>query len=418
MKISRLEVPAGQNWSCHSCSDCCRSGMAIPLYPEDRKKIERQGWTKADGVDPETAIVLGLTSARLGIKADGACVFLNPDGRCRIHAKFGEAAKPLACRLYPLVVHPAGKKLLVGLRFSCPSAAADRGRPMSAHAADIARLAPEFLPADWAEISAPAVATGPEPAWPDLLRFVRRLDESLAAPDASLGLKLLRALHWLGKVEQGKLDQISGEGAEEILDALIADAAEKIPRLPARPARPSGFGRLFLRLMVLENARSVTVADVDVRSVHRWKMLVAAVRCARSRGRTSAVRGELKAVKFAAIENCSGVLSPASEAVLTRYFRVKIQSLHFCGRAFFNRPLIEGFRNLSLLYPTLLWLARWLAVSAGRTAVSEADVLRAVSLVDYQFSYSPYLKWRTHLLQQRDDITKLCAWYASPSAGA
>ena len=280
MNSAQLEVPAGQNWSCHGCSQCCRSGMAIPLYPADRQRLDQQRWTKADGVDPATMIVQGLTTARLGLQADGACVFLDAAGRCRIHAKFGEAAKPLACRLYPLVVHPAGKKLLVGLRFSCPSAAANRGQPLKDHAADLAKLARVFLPAVWAATPPPAVAAGPALDWPDFRRFVRHLDETLAGETASTGVKLLRALHWLGKVEQGKFDQISGDGAEEILGALTAAAAEKIPRLPANPAKPSGFGRLFLRLMVLENARSVTVADVDVRSAHRWKMLAAALRCA------------------------------------------------------------------------------------------------------------------------------------------
>ena len=411
MKISNLEMPVGQNWSCHGCSDCCRSGMAITLSPEDRKRIEQQGWTKADGVDPAKILVLGLTSARLGIQANGACVFLDAAGRCRIHSKFGEAAKPLACRLYPLVIHPAGKKLLVGLRFSCPSAAANQGRPMQEQAADVFKLASVFLPDNWAEFPPPAVSSESELDWPDFLRFVRRLDDSLAAEKISTGLKLLRALYWLGKVEQGKLDQISGESADEILGALIANAAEKIPRLSQKLAKPSSFGRLFLRLMVLENARAGTVVAGDVRSSQRWKLFVAAMRCARSSGRTSAVREGLKAVKFADIETCSSTLSPESEAVLTRYFRLKIQSLHFCGQAFFNRPLIEGFRNLALLYPTIIWLARWLAVSDGRRAVADADVLRAVSLVDHQYSYTPYLKWRTHLLQQRDDIVKLCAWY-------
>ena len=100
------------------------------------------------------------------------------------------------------------------------------------------------------------------------------------------------------------------------------------------------------------------------------------------------------------------------EALLTRFFRVKIQSLHFCGKAFFDRPLIEGFRNLALLYPIIIWLARWLAMSAGRSELLETDLSQAIALVDYQYSYSPYFSWRTRLLQQRNDITKLCRWYA------
>jgi lysine-N-methylase len=118
MKSLRIEIPPIQNWSCHGCTDCCRNHLLVQLLPEDKQRIEKQGWTPADGVDPGSMIVAEDGQFRLGHQSDGACVFLDPSGRCRIHAKFGEAAKPLACRFYPLVVHPAGQKLVVGLRFS------------------------------------------------------------------------------------------------------------------------------------------------------------------------------------------------------------------------------------------------------------------------------------------------------------
>ena len=412
MKPATIQTPSGQNWSCHGCSDCCRGGMAIPLSPEDRRRIEQQHWSAADGVEPAQMIVSGLNGVRLGHGADGACVFLNGDGRCKIHAKFGEAAKPLACRLFPLVIHPAGKKLLVGLRFSCPSAAAGKGKPLAEQGAEISQLVRLVVPPDHADIPPPPVVAATGIAWPDFLRFTRWMDATLAAETAGIGLKLLRTLHWLDKVEQGKLDQISGESADEILEALVANAVEKAPSLPEMVPEPSAFGRLFLRLMVLEHARLVTVADAEVRSAHRWKMLAAAFRFARSTGRTPELRAELAAVKFADVEKDFGALTPAMEVLLTRYFRVKVQSLHFCGRAFYDRPLLEGFRNLVLLFPIIIWLARWLAVSAGRTQLAEADVLRAVSLVDHHYGFAPYLGWRTRLLHQRNDIVKLCAWYA------
>lgn len=36
-------------------------------------------------------------------RVDGACVFLDEAGRCRVHTTFGAAAKPAICRQYPLV---------------------------------------------------------------------------------------------------------------------------------------------------------------------------------------------------------------------------------------------------------------------------------------------------------------------------
>jgi lysine-N-methylase len=412
MKIARVETPSGQNWNCHGCSDCCRGGMFIPLSLEDRQRIEQQNWTAADGVDGSRAIVGGISGARLGHREDGACVFLDANGRCKIHAKFGEAAKPLACRLFPLVIHPAGKKLVVGLRFSCPSAAANRGKPLADQAPQIPSLAKIFLPDGYEKIPPPPVAVHPGLDWPDFFRFVNRLDASLAAPEIPIALKLLRALHWLGKVEQGSLDQIAGDGADEILDALIGSASEKIPRLPEIAEPTSSFGRLFFRLMVLEHAQAPTVADRDVRSSHRWRMLGAALRVMRANGKTPALRPELPTVRFADIEKDFGPLPPAVEALLTRYYRVKIQGLQFCGKAFFDRPLVEGFRNLALMFPVVIWIARWRAVGEGRSSLTEADVLRAVAIADHQYGYTPYLKWRTKLLQQRHDIARLCAWAA------
>src|SRR5580658_10681590 len=131
MKPFRIEAPSIQNWSCHGCTHCCRGFMFIELSKEERQRIEGQGWSTKEGVDPETMIVTESGRSRLGHQGDGACVFLDSAGRCRIHARFGEAAKPRACRLFPLTLHPVGGKLVVGVRFSCPSAAANSGKPLA-----------------------------------------------------------------------------------------------------------------------------------------------------------------------------------------------------------------------------------------------------------------------------------------------
>ena len=410
MKPLPIEIPALQNWSCHGCSDCCRGQLLITITPEEKQRIEKQKWAAADGVEPATLIVTEGNAFRLAHQSDGACVFLDAAGRCRIHAKFGEEAKPLACRLYPLVIHPAGKKVVVGLRFSCPSAVENRGRPLSAQSPEIQKLVRLVVPEDYQAGSPPPILAAPDGEWPDFLRFVKWLDTSLAANDVPVALKLLRALHWLGAVEKGRLDQITGTGADEILEALVQSAAQKISSLQEPPARPSRFGRLFLRLMVFEHARTTRVNNPG-ESDGRWQRLRAVLRFVRAGGRTPALRSGLASVKFSDLEKSSGPLSPPMEALVTRYFRVKIQSLHFCGRAFHDRPLIEGFRSLALLYPVILWLSRWLAVSDGRTEITAADVARAVSMVDYHHSYSTHLEWRVRLLQQRNDIAKLIGWH-------
>lgn len=411
MKSLRVEIPSVQNWSCHGCTDCCRNHLAVQLLPADKQRLEQQGWTKTDGVDPGSMMVGEGGHFRLGYQSDGACVFLDPAGRCRIHAKFGAEAKPLACRLYPLVIHPAGQKVVVGLRFSCPSVAANRGQPLAEQKAEIQKLAECVAPDQFAEIPPPPVLAGSGTEWPDLLRFVKWLDTSMSVKETPLTLRLLRTLHWLGAVERGSFGQISGAGADEILEVLFQSAGKKLPGLSESPARPSRFGRLIFRQLVLEHSRMITAEDRRASGRYRWQILRAAWRFARASGRTPVLREGLKPVEFAVIEQRFEPLSPASEAMLTRFFRVKIQSLHFCGRAFYDRPLIEGFRNLALMYPVILWLGRWLAAGQQRKNLAEADVARAMSMVDYHYSYSPYLARRVRLLAQRDDIARLCAWY-------
>ena len=253
MKSPRIEIPGLQNWSCHGCTDCCRGGLLITLSLAEKERIEKQHWTAADGVDPDSMIAAEGNRFRLMHRSDGACVFLDPAGRCRIHAKFGEDAKPLACRLYPLVIHPAGKKLVVGLRFSCPSAVANRGKPLSEQRAEVQALANLVVPADYQEGPPPPVLVTPGIEWTDFLRFIKWLDTSLAVKDVPVALRLMRTLHWLRAVEKGQLDQIAGSGADEILEVLFQSAAKKLPALPGNFAKPSRLGRLFLRLLVLEH---------------------------------------------------------------------------------------------------------------------------------------------------------------------
>lgn len=412
MRPAQIVLPAGQNWSCHGCTECCRGRFAIGLSPAERERISGQGWTKADGVDPAGMFVVEGGQARLAHSAAGACVFLNPEGLCRIHAKFGEDAKPLACRVYPLVIHPAGRKLAVGLRFSCPSAVANRGKPLSEQGPELDRLSKLVVPPGYTEGTPPPIAGGAPGEWPDFLRFVRWIDQGLAAPGVPISRKLRRVLHWLRMIEEGSLERVAGNDAEEMLEVLARSAVNQTALEGDEPPPPSRLARCFLRMMVLEHARTVGVGDLRRAGRYRWRMLWYGARFARAGGRTPALPEGLASVPFAEVERPFGAPSADVEALLTRYFRVKVQSLHFCGPAFHQLPLIGGFRSLAALLPVILWLSRWQALSDGRHALTEKDVARAISLADHHHGYSRHLNSRVRLLQRRGDIERLCTWYS------
>jgi lysine-N-methylase len=391
--------------------------MWIGISEEEKRRIEAQGWTKAHGVDPETMIVPENNLFRLSHQSDGACVFLDAAGKCRIHARFGEPAKPHACRLYPLTLHPVAGKLVVGVRFSCPSAAANSGQPLSAQIPALSEVAKLVVPDGFADVPPPAILREAGLNWPDFMRFVSWLDKTMSAENKLVALKLQRALHWLGAVEKAGFDKISGREADEILSALSQAASAELPSGASTP-KPTRMGRLLFRTLAFTYARRDSIQNARAGAVYRLRMLRAMVQFARASGRTPDLIPGLKSVEFAALERSFGALPSGAEATLTRFFRVKIQSLHFCGRAFYGLSLMEGFQNLALLYPVIVLLARWQAAAQNRSTVLEADIERAISQADHHHGYSPMLgsawsRQRVHLLARKDDIARLCAAYAS-----
>ena len=95
---------------------------------------------------------------------------------------------------------------------------------------------------------------------------------------------------------------------------------------------------------------------------------------------------------------------------------MKIQGLHFCGPAYYGVPLVEGFRSLALIYPAILWIARWLAAGDDRISLQLDDLQQAMAIADHHHGYSPAFgrpafRHRVRLLAKTGDIARLCAWY-------
>ena len=133
MSLPVRHLPVVQNWDCHGCGACCHEYQVF-VTDEERQRILSQGWEKDSTIGGLPLFVrqgrLRGGRYRLNHRSNGACIFLSEAGRCRIHELFGSQAKPLACQLYPFILIPTAKNWRVGLRFSCPSSAENKGRPL------------------------------------------------------------------------------------------------------------------------------------------------------------------------------------------------------------------------------------------------------------------------------------------------
>ncbi len=135
-----------QRFSCQGCGRCCRD-LSVQLRDDDVQRLAQQDWgNRLDG--PATVTFRGVTFLR---KTEaGACVFLDEaTNRCRIHAEFGAAAKPLACRLYPFTPVPFEQQVAGTLNFACPTVRASTGgelKPQLKELGPMLRSMPDVVP--------------------------------------------------------------------------------------------------------------------------------------------------------------------------------------------------------------------------------------------------------------------------------
>ncbi|MBI3866749.1 MAG: YkgJ family cysteine cluster protein [Planctomycetia bacterium] len=417
-----LELPTIQNWSCHNCGGCCRQ-HAIEITAEERSRILSQDWGTDANIPRDLPLVVRAgvfpwsKRYRLGHQPDGACVFLDERGLCRIHAKFGEPAKPLACRIYPYAFHPAGKKITVSLRFSCPSVAANRGRSVAQQRDELKLLERLVVPDGAEKIPPPEISAGQRLDWNDTLSIVGRLDNLIATGAGGVALRLIRALKLVELIGQARFEKIRGPRLDEFLEIVSTAALGEAPADLADIPEPGRVGRMQFRLLCAQYARRDTFAEQNAGWRNRWTLFRAALRFTRGTGNVPALQPAFTEVPFADLEQPFGPLTPEIDEMLIRYLRVKLQGLHFCGRAYYNVPLIEGFQSLALVVPVVMWLARWLAAGQGRKQLVVDDALRALNIADHHHGYSPAFghggfRGRVRLLARLDDISKLAAWYS------
>ena len=413
-----LELPVLQRWGCSSCGACCRQHL-VEITAEEKQRIDQQNWNSEPALAGSLPVVpmgkLGrlLGRWRLNHRPDGACVFLQDDGLCRIHATLGETAKPLACRVYPYAFHPAGRKVTVSLRYSCPSVVANVGPTAIQNGKTIRRIAQDVVPNQRRETPPPEISPGQRLTEPEFVRFLDALDATLSG-SGDWVRNLLAAIFWVSLAGQAKFEQVRGPRLGEFLELIRHGAAGEVPVDLGEFDPPTPPGRTLFRLLVMQYARHDTAAVLDRPWIGRWRNLTAGLAFSRGNGNLPSLRPELRSVPFAALEQPFGV-PPVAQELFPRYLRTKIRGRHFCGPAYYDVPFAEGFVALTLMIPVTLYLARWLAVSAGRDTVTDADLQAALAIADHHHGYSPALglptaRGRTRMLA-RGDVAKLLVWY-------
>jgi lysine-N-methylase len=386
---------------------------------EERRRIDALGWDSEPQLAGVRRFVRGGTwwsgRWRLNERADGACVFLTDKNRCRIHERFGPEAKPLACRLFPFILVPVGDHWHVGLRFACPSAAGNRGSPVTLREPELRVWAGVIEDREGLRdqtLPPPPLQAGQRVAWPDLLRFQQALMALLSDRRDRMERRMRKCLALANLCRQARFDKVTGGQLVEFLALLTAGLDEEVPARPADVAPPSWVGRVLFRQLLAVYARKDRGNDKGDVTRSRLALLRAAWRFARGKGLVPRLNGRLPDSTFEALEAPAAPLPAAAEEALERYYLVKVASMQFCGPTQFHLPFWDGLESLAATLPAILWLGRGFS-----DVPRDVAVVNAVNLVDDHFGYNRLLGTRrfrfpVRLLARRGELEKLIAWYS------
>jgi lysine-N-methylase len=412
-------LPVIQNWDCHGCGECCRE-YEVHVTEAERQRILAQDWRSDPAIGHLPLFVRAgpwwRRRWRLNTRpGDDACIFLNDEGRCRIHARFGGTVKPLACQVYPFTFTPAGDHWRIGIRFACPSAADNLGRPATAHAADLKAYGRGLEEREGVSERSPVpppLQAGQRVPWGDVGRFSEALLALLDRSDRPLEYRLRQCLALAGVCRQAKFETVAGQRLGEFLDLVVQSLNGEVERDPDKLGPPGWVGRVLFRQAIAIYARRDTGPRRGISRHGRLALLWAAWRFARGTGRVPRVHGLLPATTFKQMEQPAGPLPEPAERMLERYYRVKVESLQFFGPTNFNMAFWEGLESLLMTFPATLWLSRAFTDRPREQAVSQA-----LRMVDDNFGYNRLLGARrlrlgARILAARGELAKLIAWYA------
>jgi lysine-N-methylase len=417
MSVPIRNLPVMQNWDCQSCGDCCRHLEGV-ITDEEKHRIEALDLANDPEVAPKpwfAPLGRGTKKWRLAHRPDGGCVFLTTRNRCRLQERFGAEVKPFVCRLFPFILIPAGDHWRVGMRFSCPSAAANSGRPVADAEKDLVHLS--HLLEQHAGRSAdsappPVMQAGEQLSWPDVCRVVQVLVEIVQDRGDRLERRLRKCLAVARICGERPLIGLRGHQVTKFLQAVRTAVEADVPREPADLAPPDRLlgGVLFRALLAIFARRDSDVYRAS-RIRRRLGRVLAGWRFVVGRGSVPRINEFLPETTFEAVERCSG-MPPDMDETLERYYVVKLNSLQFCGPPNFDMPVWAGLESLVLTLPMILWLRRAFTDLPPVNAVEQA-----IRLVDDHFGGDPmlsfpHIQYLLHILAQRGELEKLVAWYS------
>ena len=274
-----------EHWDCHQCAQCCY-GTEILLDEEDLAKLQSQRWDLHPdyrGVRVIQRAGLFRRSVRLAHRPDGTCVFLLPDGLCRIHRDFGLQAKPKLCQAFPFQTVPDPGGALLVVRRSCPSAAAGRGQPVRLDRSDVQealRARPPLEPIR----QPPEVVKGHRLGWSETLRITDWVERFLRDQNYPLVRRVVHTAIFTELLAGCRPARLNRSELGELLDLLAQQAVREAGQYFQQRRPPDRSAQMLFRRIAADYVRLHPRIRLRRCWPHRWWWIKTAWRLGRGRG--------------------------------------------------------------------------------------------------------------------------------------
>ncbi|RJP39767.1 MAG: YkgJ family cysteine cluster protein [Phycisphaerales bacterium] len=448
----------GQRWSCHSCGRCCYD-LVGHISKEECRRIDRQGW--GDSLGAPAYLRLGRAWV-LNKRDNGACVFLDESThRCRIHEKFGEQAKPRACRIYPFTVRDVPEGWQASLRFDCPSVAGSVGAVVEDYASLVRELTHGLRHEGATGDDCPEIQTGLRASEAETRMIVARFAGWLGDRSYDLTTRVVAAAEATQLLAGAKYEAVREERFGELIDLLLGVRPGR-SQGDASAAAPTPKQRAMLRELAYVHAAHVSIEESRAALVPRMRGRLAQLGAARrfrvGKGAIPDVRGlfdprsaseprgsrlsagrsaraesrradalppvesgdppfedrrvdrtvHARQVPRPSFEDAESVL-PADDPdqleriddLVTRYLRHRLVTRGAFGYGYYRWPLFAGLGALWAATAAIGWLARVQAAWGGRAVLTFDDVFEGLRIVDRSAGRSPALGTRAERLRLR-----------------
>ena len=264
-----LRIDAEQRFTCSQCGRCCRRPWEIVVTASEAELYRSKNaarWYRDTAAgdegtpsDPFEAIAGTRGFHKIRKRDDGACGFLSPENRCRLHEELGGLCKPLTCRMFPYRFHPAGDEIVVETSFCCPTTIANVGATVVEQRNDVQALRAEWF-AVYPEKPATRRFAGGRSIDDASLALIRAvateiLDRRDSSGDLDLRSNAQRLARLVEDWTRSRVLELKGGAFEEYLALTGRFAAKSEKPVTVRP--PSRLARLLQRgfLFVVVAAR-------------------------------------------------------------------------------------------------------------------------------------------------------------------